>query len=125
VHYMTKEINLTGVWNCDDGGTYYIQQSENNIWWYGEKGSDNPFLENESWSNVARGEISGDLLVVSWSNVPKGGFSGYYENNSNGILILNISSDELKTQMKTGGITGLVWKKSPTLIKFGGGFGHK
>ncbi len=67
-----QQINLTGVWYCDDNGTYYIQQNGDNVWWYGEKSpnsSDNPLLmdcENpvESWSNVARGEISGNLLVV-------------------------------------------------------------
>lgn len=28
--------DLTGVWSCDDGGTYFIRQVGNIVWWYGE-----------------------------------------------------------------------------------------
>ena len=120
------QTNLTGTWNCDDGGTYYIQQNGDNVWWYGEKlsnSSDNPFLEDyenpvESWSNVARGEISDNLLLVSWSSVPK----GYKENMSNGILVLNIiSPHKLEAEMKTGGFRGSTWE-IPTLMSPGSGF---
>ena len=120
------QTNLTGTWNCDDGGTYYIQQNGDNVWWYGEKlsnSSDNPFLEDyenpvESWSNVARGEISDNLLIVSWSSVPK----GYKENMSNGILVLNIiSPHKLEAEMKTGGFRGSIWE-IPTLMSLGSGF---
>jgi hypothetical protein len=32
-----QDFDFTGVWSCDDGGTYYIEQIDNVIWWYGEQ----------------------------------------------------------------------------------------
>lgn len=47
-------VDLTGVWSCDDGGVYYIRQLGNIVWWDGEEDETNP-----GWANVARGTISG------------------------------------------------------------------
>jgi hypothetical protein len=30
---MCKEGPLTGVWNNNDGGKYYIKQCDNTVWW--------------------------------------------------------------------------------------------
>jgi hypothetical protein len=55
--------DLTGDWRCNMGGDYYIRQSGNTIWWYGE---------GSSWSNVAHGNINGNIASLSWTDVPKG-----------------------------------------------------
>ncbi len=93
--------DLTGVWDCDDGGTYYIRQLENTIWWYGEP-SNNP----GQWSNVAKGTISGNTINLDWADVPKG------TTMNSGILVLNIESNSrLTATQKTGGFGGSTWTR--------------
>ena len=96
--------DLTGVWNCDDTGTYYLKQIDNDLYWYGESDPVTP-----SWSNVAHGTISGNTLNLEWEDVPKGNIM------QNGILALNIvSNDELKLTQMTGGFGGSHWTRSGT-----------
>ena len=90
------QTDLTGTWSCDDGGSYYLGQIDENIWWYGEVSLD-PGL----WTNVAYGTISGDKIAFFWSDVPK----GYLKNN--GILLLKIESpDLLRAVERTGSFGG-------------------
>jgi len=30
-----QDINLTGAWQADDGGTYYLRNIVNDLWWLG------------------------------------------------------------------------------------------
>lgn len=93
--------DLTGVWDCDDGGTYYIRQLGSTIWWYGEP-SNNP----DQWSNVAKGTISGNTINLDWADVPKGTIM------NSGILVLNIeSNNRLTATQKTGGFEGSTWAR--------------
>ncbi len=117
-----QEINLTGIWSCDDGGRYWIRQNGDTIWWYGEKISD------ESWPNVARGEISGNTIIVSWSTIPpyeKNPFLEDEEDRKNyGILMLNIETPypyKLKAEKKTMEFPGSLWEML-TLVTIGSGF---
>ncbi len=32
---LTQNINLTGTWKANDGGTYYIRNIGNDVWWLG------------------------------------------------------------------------------------------
>lgn len=94
-------MDLTGVWNCDDGGKYYVRQLGSAIWWYGENDPKNP-----SWSNVLRGTIGGNVINAEWSDVPKGSIM------SNGKLVLQIvSNNRLIATSKTGGFGGSVWTR--------------
>jgi hypothetical protein len=94
-------IDLTGVWRCDDGGTYYIRQLDNTVWWYGEWDSANP-----RWSNVATGSNDGSRVTLRWADVPKGSIMGH------GNLILQIKSkNELTAIQKTGGFGGSTWRR--------------
>jgi hypothetical protein len=94
-------MDLTGVWNCDDGGKYYVRQLGSAIWWYGENDAKNP-----SWSNVLRGTIGGNMINAEWSDVPKGSVM------SNGKLVLQIvSNNRLMATSKTGGFGGSVWTR--------------
>lgn len=94
-------VDLTGDWNCDDGGMYYIRQFGTTIWWYGEHDPNNP-----DWSNVMRGTISGNTISADWTDVPKGSIMQY------GTLNLNIeSNNRISAVSKTGGFAGSVWTR--------------
>jgi|GEM_PF-5716979 len=83
-------FDLTGVWGCNDGGTYYLRQLGNNVWWYGE-------ASNGQWSNIFHGAMDGDLVDGFWLDVPKG------RDRSNGALRLHLDSrDEFHREQKTG-----------------------
>ena len=93
--------SLEGVWNCDDGGKYYLRQLGDTLWWYGEL---DPYSPN--WSNVARGKIIGNTVQMDWADVPKGSIM------QNGILKLKIiSSNEFLAEQKTGGFAGSRWTR--------------
>lgn len=97
----TTAWDLTGVWDCDDGGTYYIRQSGNTVWWFGE-----PSIQPGGWSNDAKGAIAADTINLDWSDVPKG------RTLNSGILVLRIeSNDRLTALQKTGGFGGSVWTR--------------
>jgi hypothetical protein len=90
-----------GVWHCDDGGTYYIRQIGNVIWWFGEASQ-----TNTGWSNVARGAFEGGEIRLEWVDVPKGSILG------GGILVLHPDSDHrLVATTKSGGFGGNVWTR--------------
>ena len=57
----SAKYDLTGVWNCDDGGTYYLTQIDNTLWWYGESAPVMP-VNGARWSNVVNGSIDGNTL---------------------------------------------------------------
>ncbi len=101
VKTSSAPADLTGVWNCDDGGKYYIRQLGNKIWWYGESNPNSP-----GWSNVMYGTLSGSSINGNWADVPKGG------SLNNGIMKLNVeSNNRLTATQKTGGFGGSVWTR--------------
>jgi hypothetical protein len=95
--------DFTGKWNCNDGGTYYLRQVGNTLYWYGEKSGTNP-----SWSNVYKGRIIGSQIKGHWADVPKG------RTSSQGVLnlIVQQNGNVLKAQRKTGGFGGSNWTKT-------------
>lgn len=102
-------MDLTGRWNCNDGGKYYIRQLGNEIWWFGENSPTAP-----SWSNVANGKIYGNTLRLKWSDVPKGSIM------NSGILVLDIiSSSKMVAREKTGGFGGSEWSREGATVKSG------
>lgn len=93
--------DLTGVWNCDDGGKYYIRQMGNKIWWYGEANPNSP-----GWSNVMYGTVNGNTIHGNWADVPKG------STMNSGAMDLNVeSNNRLSATSKTGGFGGSVWTR--------------
>lgn len=95
--------DLTGVWNCNDGGKYYIQQVGTVLWWLGEFQTIDP-----DWCNVAKGTIDSNAktILLDWSDVPKG------KNRNHGTLGLTIISDnELRRFSVTGGFGGSSWTR--------------
>ena len=93
---------MTGIWSCDDGGTYYIRQIGNAVWWDGEDAAANP-----RWANVAHGTISGNTVTLEYADVPEGTATGY------GTLVLDIiSNDELRAKEKPKSYGGSHWVRS-------------
>lgn len=93
--------NLTGRWRANDGGTYYISQRGNTVWWYGESGDG-----GSTWTNVFHGTIQGNRVVGEWSDVPKGRV------DQSGEMELQIdSAGRLSAIRKTGGFGGSVWTR--------------
>src|SRR5438045_4748532 len=56
-------FDLTGIWKCSDGGTYYIRQVGNEVWWYGKGGN---------FGNVFHGQFN------VWKDEPITGFQGHW-----------------------------------------------
>lgn len=97
----TYAASLTGVWQGNDGGIYYIRQVNNEVWWMGENSPTSP-----SFSNVAHGKVDANNVMLSWGDVPKGGIL------NSGILVLRVvSNNQLQAIIKTGGFGGSAWTK--------------
>ncbi|AIC16583.1 hypothetical protein [Nitrososphaera viennensis] len=94
------QVNLTGVWTADDGGTYYIRQIGSTVWWFGTNGQD-------GFANVYKGTIRGDNVRGLWADVP------YAVTSSGGQLVLRIiDNDTLEKVSQTGGFSGSLWQRA-------------
>lgn len=98
--------DFNGVWRSDDGGTYYVRQIGNDIWWVGMSADD-----GRTWTNVFKGVRIGDTVIGQWADVPRGGIS------SGGVLNLSVpqgwngSVPEFSRGYVTGGFGGSNWFK--------------
>ena len=93
--------DLTGAWESDSGGFYYLRQLQNEVWWYGEASATEP-----GWSHVAHGTLKGNVLKLKWADVPKGSIMG------SGILTLKLTADgKLVAKEKTGGFGDSEWTR--------------
>lgn len=96
---LAEGIDLSGVWQGNDGGTYYLRHLGNELWWYGESSP-----TEAEWANVAFGTVEKNELHLKWADVPKGRV------HNQGTLVIGIVSEgkmELKTE--TGGFAGSEW----------------
>jgi hypothetical protein len=104
--------DLTGVWQCDDGGLYYIRQGgDGSVTWVGLQ--DSGFHKGMEFANVFRGTLSSDGSFVSgeWADVPRGATA------SAGTITLGIWDDgdaaglrlERVPEETTGGFGGSIW----------------
>ncbi len=95
--------DLTGVWKCNDGGSYYVRQVGSEVFWYGEKSATSP-----QWSNVAYGRYANGKISVRWADVPKGAAMGQ------GQLVLNVDRIEKSMRYASGtgsGFGGRLWTR--------------
>lgn len=99
IEINAQKIELTGVWECNDEGKYYIRQIGTDVWWYGEQSETSP-----EWSNVASGYIKEDVIYLKWSDVPKGAI-----NNNGTLRIKIICSTKLELIEEIGGFGGSMW----------------
>lgn len=94
-----------GIWNCDEGGIFYVRQIGHIIYWYGESSPQYP-----AWSNIAMGTTTDNGISLNWWDVPKG------NNLYKGTLELERrSADELIAKSQTGGFGGKRWTRAPPL----------
>jgi hypothetical protein len=82
-----QDINLTGSWHADDGGTYYLRNIAKDLWWLGISGND----YGSTFSNVLKGRIhdNNNTITAVWADIPRE-TNEYY-----GTLILSIDSDAI------------------------------
>ncbi|WP_373524933.1 hypothetical protein [Nostoc sp.] len=97
---VAQASSMTGVWNCNDGGVYFIRQVGNQMWWYGQS-SDG----GTSWSNVFHGTITGNKILGRWADVPKGDIRGY------GAMTLKISGNRIQKISGGQNFGGTVWSR--------------
>jgi hypothetical protein len=95
--------DLSGVWNGNDGGTYYLNQVGERLFWYGESGARNP-----NWSNVFVGRVNADRVRGEWADVPKG------RARNEGRLVLRVEAGGavLVAIDKSGGFGGSRWVRA-------------
>ena len=93
-------FDLTGVWDGNDGGIYYLRQDNGYLWWVGMSRDDGLTFSNVFWGQISTGSIDG-----VWVDVPRS------STLSNGNLALTID-------FGTSGIPVAIEKKTDT-----GGFG--
>lgn len=69
---------LTGAWQGDDDGVYYIRQVGRCIWWFGTSLTEiEPGVtEQPGFANVAAGRLDGDEIELEWADVPVGDILG-------------------------------------------------
>ena len=100
---------LSGIWKGNDGGTYYIQQDGDRVWWIGASS----LKEGTGFSNVFEGEIENDIITGKWADVPMG------KTQSNGEIsaVCNYvigGDDTLTITSNSGGFGGTVISKPGT-----------
>ena len=103
--------DLSGVWSANDGGTYYVRQSQNVVWWLGwAPAGSNDFHKGIGFSNVFRGTISGSTIMGEWADVPRGQTLG-----SGSLTLTIVSPSQLSLATATGGFGGSIWQKVPSV----------
>ena len=85
--HSTQNFNLTGTWKGDDGGTYYIRNLGNYVWWLGISGND----DGRTFSNILKGYVheNNKTITTDWIDIPRG------DNKYYGTLTLSIDSNML------------------------------
>jgi hypothetical protein len=84
---------LTGAWQGDDGGVYYIRQVGDCIWWFGTEAADvqSGTTGQRGFANVASGRVDGALIEVEWADLPLGDILG-----GGGLtLVYDVANDRL------------------------------
>jgi hypothetical protein len=94
---------LTGVWEADDDGIYYLRETDDGrLWWFG---TDVGRTAGNTFANIAVGRIDGDVIELEWADVPYGSWL------NRGDLTLRVSADghTLRKIKATGGFGGSTW----------------
>jgi hypothetical protein len=98
---VSTSVHLTGRWSCNDGGSYFIRQIGNEIWWHGLSRDG-----GATWSNVFHGRLNGNHVSGRWADVPQGRIRGAGE-----MTFQIFGNNQFKAIRKTGGFGGSVWTR--------------
>ncbi|HXH71401.1 MAG TPA: hypothetical protein VNI58_01115 [Mariprofundaceae bacterium] len=99
---MSALADLTGTWQADDGGIYYLREMNGMLHWYGEESANNP-----RWANVFHGRIHKGRISGQWMDVPKGRTTGYGDME----LVIRDNGNVLDAVRKSGGFGGSHWTR--------------
>ena len=127
-------FDLTGLWSCDDGGTYVVRQIGDTVWWLGlSKDNTNfPGLDAEDgvfypglrFCNVYNGQMIEQSVSGQWSDVPRGATSNQGDMILNYIDAANPNEQRLPKDQNTtsGGFGGSTWKRflTPPAVRSAG-----
>ena len=92
------QTNLTGTWRADNGGTYVIRQTGNNVSWTGRGGN---------WNNTFNGRIVGDRITGYWQDTASS------QTQNSGQLVLRIhNNNKITLVSRTGAGSSHVWTRS-------------
>lgn len=67
---------LTGAWQGDDSGVYYIRQVGDCVWWFGTEVEHIEPAGQGGFANVASGRVDGTRIEVEWADIPLGTVMG-------------------------------------------------
>ena len=97
--------SLTGIWQANDGGTYYLRQIGNVLWWNGMSGG----TDGRTFNNVFRGTITPTTNTIAgeWADVPRGTVMG---SGTLGLKIINPTTLQKVTQTGSG-FGATTWQK--------------
>lgn len=93
---------LTGTYEADDGGIYFLRQIDDFLWWAGfstesPKGQTD-FHLGVRFTNIFQGRIESNTITGDWADLPRGNIL------QNGTLRIRISSElQLDREAETGG----------------------
>lgn len=105
-------MDLTGIWKCNDGGTYFVRQNGDDLWWVGEH-------PERKWVNLFKGTITDETLAGEWVDLPKGKARGY------GSISLNIESNKMVLSTPGADFEGTEWKKENVISFFSNRFSNQ
>jgi len=103
--------DVTGVWSCNDGGTYYVRKVGTTVWWLGLSGDGGRSFINVfrgSWRSNPATEEPVDFGTVDgeWADVPRA------PSAQSGTLRLSFRfTQELWKRGQSGPFSGSVWKR--------------
>lgn len=103
---LAAHADLTGTWQGNDGGTYYLRQTDEQLHWYGEQSVSEP-----RWANVFHGSIRGDRISGDWLDVPKGRTLG----EGKLTLVVRNNGQVLERLRESGGFGGSRWTRVAVL----------
>jgi hypothetical protein len=86
---------LTGTWQGNDSGVYYIRQVGECVWWFGTEVRDiQPGVAGQGgFANVASGRMVGTQLDLEWADIPLGnilnggGLTFVYDTTTNTLTL--------------------------------------
>lgn len=97
--------SISGSWNSNDGGVYFMRRVGSNVWWLG----DGP---GNSWTNVFKGTLSQDRTTITgeWADVKPVAGSGTLTLRIQGALDQGIHGLE-RIGSSGDGFAGTRWFK--------------
>lgn len=91
-------INLSGSWRGNDGGTYVIRQTGNNLSWQGAGGN---------FRNTFNGQIRGNMVTGYWQDT-----ADSHTQNAGRLTLRIDNNNQLTRYSHTGAFTGSLWQRS-------------